>query len=461
MDKGTSQTENFSSRLGFILVSAGCAIGLGNIWRFPYIAGKNGGAIFVLIYLICLTILGMPIMIMEFSVGRATGLSPVLAFKKLQKPNQKWSILGITSFIGNCILMFFYTAITGWLLHYTIKMINGEFSKPDVDSGAVFGTMLSDPVSMTTWTIVVILLGFGIVGLGFNNGVERLGKIMMTALLALILILVIRSVTLPGAVEGIKFYLIPNVENVKKIGIGTVIYEAMNQSFFTLSLGIGAMAIFGSRTTKEHTLLKESINVGILDTSIAFLAGMIIFPAAAAFNIETNQGPGLIFVTLPTLFSKMAAGRIWGTLFFLFMFFAAMTTVTAVFENIITCLSDLSGFSRKKSVIIGIIGVTLFSLPTIFGFNIWSGFQPLGAGTGVLDLEDFIVSAHLLPLGSIGYLLFCVSKLGWGFDNFLKEANTGDGIKLSGKLKFYLTYIIPMLVLFIFVMGYVLTFFKK
>lgn len=459
--KSVSKSESFTSRLGFILISAGCAIGLGNIWRFPYIVGKNGGAIFVLIYLVCLAALGIPIMTMEFSVGRASGIGPVHAFEKLKGKKTKWSILGITSFAGNAILMFFYTAITGWLLSYTFKMAAGEFSDPSVNSGEKFGAMLQDPVSMIIWTVIVILIGFGICALGFNKGVERLGKFLMSALLILIVALVIRSVTLPGAIEGIKFYLIPNLDNIKDIGLGTVIYEAMNQSFFTLSLGIGSMAIFGSRTSKDHTLLGESINISILDTLIAFLAGLVIFPATAAYGIETNQGPGLIFVTLPTLFSQMTGGRLWGSLFFIFLFFAALTTVLAVFENIITCLSDLTGFSRTKSVIISIIGISVFSLPTILGFNLWSHIQPMGPGSGILDLEDFIVSAHLLPLGSLGYLLFSVLRGGWGYKNFLEEANTGKGPKFPMKLRFYVTYIIPILVLFIFTMGYVLTFFKK
>lgn len=459
--KSVSKSESFTSRLGFILISAGCAIGLGNIWRFPYIVGKNGGAIFVLIYLICLAVLGVPIMTMEFAVGRASGVGPVHSFSKLKGKKTKWSFLGITSFAGNAILMFFYTAITGWLLSYTFKMAKGEFSNPTVNAGEKFGAMLSDPVSMILWTVIVILIGFGICALGFNKGVERLGKFMMSALLILIIALVIRSLTLPNAMEGIKFYLIPNLDNIKDIGLGTVIYEAMNQSFFTLSLGIGAMAIFGSRTSKDHTLLGESINISILDTLIAFLSGLIIFPATASFGIETNQGPGLIFVTLPTLFSKMNGGRFWGSLFFIFLFFAALTTVLAVFENIITCLSDLTGFSRTKSIIISMIGIAIFSLPTILGFNLWSHIHPLGKESGILDLEDFIVSAHLLPLGSIGYLLFCALRSGWGFDKFIEEANTGQGMKLSKKLKFYITYIIPILVLFIFTMGYVLTFFKK
>lgn len=459
--KSVSKSESFTSRLGFILISAGCAIGLGNIWRFPYIVGKNGGAIFVLIYLVCLAALGIPIMTMEFAVGRAAGVGPVHAFAKIKGKKTKWSVLGITSFAGNAILMFFYTSITGWLLSYTFKMAKGEFSDPSVNAGEKFGTMLQDPLSMTIWTVIVILIGFGICSLGFNKGVERLGKFMMSALLILILALVIRSVTLPGAVEGIKFYLIPNLDNIKDIGLGTVIYEAMNQSFFTLSLGIGAMAIFGSRTSKEHSLFGESVNISILDTLIAFLAGLVIFPATAAYGIETSQGPGLIFVTLPTLFSQMAGGRIWGSLFFIFMFFAALTTVLAVFENIITCLSDLTGFSRAKSVIISIVGITICSIPAILGFNLWSHIQPLGPGSGILDLEDFIVSAHLLPLGSLGYLLFSVLKSGWGYKNFLAEANTGKGVKFPAALRFYVTYIIPVLVLFIFAMGYVLTFFKK
>lgn len=453
------QKERFGSRLGFILVTAGCAIGLGNVWRFPYIVGKNGGAIFVLIYLAFLVIMGIPIMATEFAVGRAAQTSPISAFETLTPKKKKWSFLGKWSLIGSLILVFYYTVIGGWMLNYVFKSMTGELSNAVTNSGQVFDAMLANPGEMIFWTLLTILIGFGVCYLGFNKGVEKTSTVMMTALMVLIIVLVFRAVTLPNAVEGIKFYLVPDWDKMHEVGIGTILFEAMNQAFFTLSIGIGAMAIFGSRIDKERSLLQEGFQIGVLDTFIAIMSGLIIFPAAASYGVSTGEGPGLIFVTLPQIFAEMSGGRIWGSLFFLFMSFAALSTVIAVFENIIACFMDWFDWSRKKAIGISFAIVLIMSLPVALGYNVLSGVQPLGEGSTILDFEDFIVSANLLPLGSLFYVIYAVSKRGWGFDNYLEEVNAGKGYKMKRWMKPWMQFGIPALILIIFVLGYYLKFF--
>ena len=447
--------ERFSSRLGFILISAGCAVGLGNVWRFPYITGQYGGAAFVLVYLIFLVLLGLPIMVMEFSVGRASQKSAARSFHVLEPAGTKWHLQGYACMAGNYLLMMFYTTVGGWMAAYIFKTLTGEFKGLDSDGvAAVFNDMLARPGYMTFWMVLVVLLSFFICSLGLQKGVERITKAMMSCLFLILLILCIRSVTLPGASEGLRFYLIPDFTRFTENGVGNTIFAAMGQAFFSLSLGIGAMAIFGSYIGKDHTLTGETINICLLDTLVAFLAGLIIFPSCFAFGVDPGQGPGLVFITLPNIFNQMVGGRIFGVLFFVFMTFAAQSTIIAVFENIISFSMDLFGTSRKKTVLINGIAIILLSLPCVFGFNIWSGFQPMGAGSTIQDLEDFIVSNNLLPLGSMVYLLFCTSRYGWGWKNFLAEADTGKGVKFPAWARVYVSYILPLIVLFIFIMGY-------
>lgn len=447
--------ERFSSRLGFILISAGCAVGLGNVWRFPYITGQYGGAAFVLVYLIFLVLLGLPIMVMEFAVGRASQKSAARSFHVLEPAGTKWHLQGYACMAGNYLLMMFYTTVGGWMAAYIFKTLTGEFKGLDSDGvAAVFNDMLARPGYMTFWMVLVVLLSFFICSLGLQKGVERITKAMMSCLFLILLILCIRSVTLPGASEGLRFYLIPDFTRFTENGVGNTIFAAMGQAFFTLSLGIGAMAIFGSYICKDHTLTGETINICLLDTLVAFLAGLIIFPSCFAFGVDPGQGPGLVFITLPNIFNQMVGGRIFGVLFFVFMTFAAQSTIIAVFENIISFSMDLFGTSRKKTVLINGIAIILLSLPCVFGFNIWSGFQPMGAGSTIQDLEDFIVSNNLLPLGSMVYLLFCTSRYGWGWKNFLAEADTGKGVKFPAWARVYVSYILPLIVLFIFIMGY-------
>ena len=447
--------ERFSSRLGFILISAGCAVGLGNVWRFPYITGQYGGAAFVLVYLIFLVLLGLPIMVMEFAVGRASQKSAARSFHVLEPAGTKWHLQGYACMAGNYLLMMFYTTVGGWMAAYIFKTLTGEFKGLDSDGvAAVFNDMLARPGYMTFWMVLVVLLSFFICSLGLQKGVERITKAMMSCLFLILLILCIRSVTLPGASEGLRFYLIPDFTRFTENGVGNTIFAAMGQAFFTLSLGIGAMAIFGSYIGKDRTLTGETISICLLDTLVAFLAGLIIFPSCFAFGVDPGQGPGLVFITLPNIFNQMVGGRIFGVLFFVFMTFAAQSTIIAVFENIISFSMDLFGTSRKKTVLINGIAIILLSLPCVFGFNIWSDFKPMGAGSTIQDLEDFIVSNNLLPLGSMVYLLFCTSRYGWGWKNFLAEADTGKGIKFPAWARVYVSYILPLIVLFIFIMGY-------
>ncbi|MGL4981502.1 MAG: sodium-dependent transporter [Treponemataceae bacterium] len=451
------QRETLGSRLGFLFLSAGCAIGLGNVWRFPYIAGKFGGAAFVVMYLIFLVILGLPIMVMEFSVGRASRKSVAGSFKALQPEGTKWHIFSFFAVAGNYLLMMFYTTVAGWMLSYIFKSSTGQLDGLNPDQiGAAFTQMLESPVQMVLWMIIAIVIGFVICSFGLRNGVENTTKFLMSGLLVVMLILVVRSVTLEGASAGLAFYLKPNFSAMVENGLGQAVYAAMGQAFFTLSLGIGSMAIFGSYIEKNHSLTGESIHIMGLDTLVAFLSGLIVFPATAAFGVDAGAGPGLIFVTLPNIFNAMAGGRLWGSLFFVFMGCAAMTTVVAVFENIVAFAMDQLHWSRKKAVWINLVLIIILSLPCALGFNILSGWQPMGAGTNILDLEDFFVSNNLLPLGAMVYLLFCCYKTGWGWDNFITEADTGNGIKFPNNkaMRFYVTYIIPLIVAGIFFYGY-------
>lgn len=447
------ERESFRSRLGFLLVSAGCAIGIGNVWRFPYIAGKNGGGYFVLFYLICLLVMGVPVLTMELAVGRASRKSAILSYKKLEKPGQKWHIHGWFCLAGCYLLMMYYTTVTGWMVSYFGRFLTGAFTEgmtAEVVSG-VFGTLLSSPGEMAIWTEIVVLLGFLVCSFGLRNGLERISKLMMLALLALIALLAVHSLTLPGAKEGMKFYLLPSVDSIRENGLGNLIVDAMNQAFFTLSLGIAAMEIFGSYMSEQHALAGEAVRICALDTLVALMAGTIIFPACFSFGVKPNQGASLIFETLPNVFVNMKGGRLWGTLFFLFMIFASFSTVLAVLENIISVCMDTFGWSRKKAALINGLLLAVLSLPCVLGFNVWSHVQ-LG-GRGVLDMEDFAVSNLLLPIGSLVYLLFCVTKWGWGFDKYMAEANRGSGLKLSPKLKPYFQWVLPVLILLILVQG--------
>lgn len=448
------EREKLGSRLGFILLSAGCAIGIGNVWRFPYVAGRYGGGAFVLIYLFFLVIMGLPVMTMEFAVGRASKKSIIKSFQQLEKPGTKWHLYGYIGMAGNYCLMMFYTTVAGWMLYYFYLMLSGRFEGADAAAvGQIFGDMLAKPGVMAGLMVFVVVVGFCICSAGLQSGVERITKVMMVALLGIMVLLAVHSLTMKGGMEGIAFYLKPDFGRMMEVGIGETMVGAMNQAFFTLSLGIGAMAIFGSYIGKEHTLLKESVNIAVLDTFVAIVAGLIIFPACFSFGISPDSGPSLIFVTLPNVFNSMAGGRIWGALFFIFMSFAAFSTVLAVFENIISCNMDMWKITRRKACMINIVLVTVLSLPCVLGFNLWAGFTPFGEGSNVLDLEDFLVSNLILPMGSFVYLLFCVTKKGWGFDSYLKEANTGKGLKMAKALIFYLKFILPVLILIIFFQG--------
>lgn len=449
------EREKFSSRLGFILISAGCAIGIGNVWRFPYITGAYGGAAFVLIYLFFLVILGLPIVVMEFAVGRASQRSAALSFDVLEPKGSKWHLYKWGAMAGNYLLMMFYTTIGGWMILYFVKMLTGSFEGMDAEAVSVeFGNLMGQPGIMTVCMILVVVLCFGICASGLQKGVERITKAMMICLLFLMIALAVHSVFLEGGSAGLEFYLKPDFKKLQETGVGEAVFAAMGQAFFTLSLGIGALAIFGSYIGKERSLAGEAISVTVLDTFVALMAGLIIFPACFAYNVQADSGPSLIFITLPNVFNAMPGGRIWGAMFFLFMCFAAISTIVAVFENILSFAMDLTGCSRKKAVAVNLVVIMILSLPCVFGFNIWSGFQPLGAGSNVLDLEDFLVSNNLLPLGSLVYLAFCTSRYGWGFENFLEEANTGKGTKFPKWVRGYVTYILPLIVLFIFVQGY-------
>lgn len=450
------QREKFSSRLGFLLLSAGCAIGLGNVWRFPFITGKYGGAAFVLLYLVFLVLLGLPIMIMEFSVGRASQKSSALAFDTLEPKGTKWHWHKYTSLVGNYLLMMFYTVIAGWMLIYCYKMITGTFTGLSPEQvNSVFGDLIASPTIMTVGMVLITVVCFSVCSAGLQNGVEKITKWMMLCLLAIMLVLAVNSCTLSGAKEGLHFYLYPDFSKLSGTNLMNAIFDAMGQAFFTLSIGMGSIAIFGSYVDKKQTLTGEAIRVTMLDTGVALIAGLIIFPACFTYGVSPDSGPNLIFVTLPNVFISIPGGRIWGSLFFIFLLFAALSTVIAVFENILAWWMDFKGWSRKKAVLVNCPLMLLLAMPCILGFNILSGFQPLGGGTNIMDLEDFIVSNNILPLGSLVYLLFCTRKYGWGWDNFLGEANMGKGAKFPKWARIYVSYILPLIVLIIFVQGYV------
>ena len=444
--------ESFKSRLGFLLIAAGCAIGIGNVWRFPYIAGNYGGGVFVLFYLIFLVILAVPVLTMELAIGRASRKSTVSAYNELEKPGQKWHIHGGFALAGNYLLMMFYTTVAGWMLSYMVKFIKNDFAGLDTAGvGQVFNDLLANPVEMGAWALFTVIFGFFICSRGLQKGLERISKGMMVALLLLIVVLAIRSMTLKGASEGLEFYLKPDFGKMKEYGVLNTLVAAMNQSFFTMSLGIGAMLIFGSYMSKDHALLGEAGRIAVLDTFVAFTSGLIIFPACFAFGVNPDQGPSLIFVTLPNVFNAMGGGRFWGALFFLFMAFASLSTVLAVFENIIACFMDKWNMSRGKACLINGILIAIPSMPCVLGFNVWSDFTI--AGKNILDMEDFAVSNILLPVGSLVYLLFCVSRVGWGFKNYQSEANTGTGAKIPNWIRGYVTFVLPVIIAVILILG--------
>lgn len=449
--------DKLSSRLGFILLSAGCAIGIGNVWKFPYVVGQSGGGLFVLIYLFFLVILGIPVLTMEFSIGRAAQKSPAKMYEQLEPKGSKWHIHGKVSLIGCYLLMMFYTTVAGWMLKFFVSTASGELV--GMDTAAVENhfniDVLGDPVSLIGYMGIVVVIGVLVCLIGVQNGLEKVTKIMMLALLAIMVVLAINSFTMPGGAEGLAFYLLPDFSAIEKVGITNILVSAMNQAFFTLSIGMGSMAIFGSYIGKDHSLLGESVNVALLDTFVAVASGLIIFPACSAYGVDVTSGPKLLFITLPNIFNNIPLGRLWGSLFFVFMSFAALSTVLAVFECIIANTMDLWGLSRKKACLINGILLFLLSVPCCLGFNILSGFQPLGAGSTILDLEDTVVSNFILPLGSFVFILFCVTKKGWGWDNFVNEANTGKGLKIKRFMKGYMTYVLPVLVMFVFIMGLV------
>ena len=448
------QREHLGSRLGFLLLSAGCAIGIGNVWKFPWMTGQYGGGAFVLIYLLFLLVLGVPVLTMEFAMGRAAQKSPLKMYQAL-KPGSKWGWHGYVCLLGNVMLMMFYTTVAGWMLQYFVDTARGVFV--GLDTGAVeakFGEMLANPGTMTVYMAIVVVLGFSIISMGIQKGLERVTKVMMMALIVLMFLLSLHSMTLSGGGAGLAFYLVPDFNRMREIGVGNVIVGAMNQSFFTLSLGIGAMAIFGSYIGKERALMGEAVRVSLLDTMVALCSGLIIFPACFAYGVDVNSGPALIFMTLPNVFNHIALGRFWGSLFFLFMTFAAFSTVLAVFENIVCCVGELTLWSRKKTCLICCVGIFLLSLPCLLGYNLWSGVRPI-AGHDILDSEDFMVSNVMLPLGSALFVLFCTVRYGWGWKNFMAEANEGTGLKVAQWMRPYMTYVLPVIVLVIFIIGLV------
>lgn len=449
--------DKLGSRLGFILLSAGCAIGIGNVWKFPYVVGQNGGGLFVLIYLFFLVILGIPVLTMEFSIGRAAQKSPAKMYEQLEPKGSKWHLHGKVSLIGCYLLMMFYTTVAGWMLKFFVSTASGEIV--GMDTAAVENhfnvDVLGDPVSLIVYMGIVVAIGVAVCLIGVQNGLEKVTKIMMLALLAIMVVLAINSFTMPGGAEGLSFYLMPDLSAIEKVGITNILVSAMNQAFFTLSIGMGSMAIFGSYIGKDRSLLGESVNVAMLDTFVAVASGLIIFPACSAYGVDVTSGPKLLFITLPNIFNNIPLGRLWGSLFFVFMSFAALSTVLAVFECIIANTMDLWGLSRKKACIINGILLFLLSVPCCLGFNILSGFQPLGTGSTILDLEDTVVSNFILPLGSLVFILFCVTKKGWGWDNFVNEANIGKGLKIKSFMRGYMTYVLPVLVMFVFIMGLV------
>ena len=448
------ERETFGSRLGFILVSAGCAVGLGNVWKFPYMCGEYGGAAFILIYLLFLLIMGIPAMVCEFSIGRGSKKSVAMAFEQLEPAGTSWHLMKYIGIFGCYLLMMFYTMVGGWMMYYCFRSLRGDFSQADPEYVTnAFGSMLADYPTMIFWTVLICVIGFIVCKFGLQSGIEKVTKVMMVALLLIMVVLAVNSFFMDGAKEGLSFYLIPDFGRMKEAGIMNTVVSAMNQAFFTLSVGIGAMAIFGSYIGKDHSLLGESVNIACLDTFVALTSGLIIFPACYTFNVNPTQGPSLVFITLPNIFNNIPLGRMWGSLFFVFMTFAAFSTVLAVFENIIACVSELTHWSRKKSSFINFIVITLLSLPCVLGYNVWQWKWLDVFGGAILDLEDFLVSNILLPLGSLVFLLFCTRKSGWGWNNFKEEANTGKGVKIHNWMRAYLTYVLPLIIIFIFTIG--------
>ncbi|MBQ9112081.1 MAG: sodium-dependent transporter [Clostridia bacterium] len=449
------QREHLSSRLGFILLSAGCAIGVGNVWKFPYLVGENGGGIFVLIYLVFLAIMGVPVMTMEFAMGRASQKSPVRMYNELVPGQKKWRAHGYVCLAGNVLLMMFYTSVSGWMLQYFYYMVSGKFENMTSSEqiSGVYGEMLSEPGILLVFLAIVIVIGFGVCALGLQKGIEKVTKVMMLALLAIMIVLVFNSLFLDGGLEGVRYYLVPDFAKMREAGIVRVITNAMNQAFFTLSIGMGGMAIFGSYIDKKRSLMGEAVSVAALDTFVAFCSGLIIIPACSAFGVSYTAGPPLIFQTLPNIFANMWGGRVFGSLFFVFMSFAALSTVLGVFENILASLQDMLSWSRKKICLIGGIAMFILSVPCVLGFNLLKGFQPLGAGSDILGLEDFIVSNIILPLGSLLFVLFCTNKRFWGWDKFVAEANQGKGLKVVNWMRIYMKYVLPVIILALFVLG--------
>ena len=455
------EREQFGSRLGFILVSAGCAVGLGNVWKFPYICGQYGGATFILIYLVFLIILGAPILISEIAVGRGSGKGIARAYDMLEQPGEKWHFVKWSGIAGNYLLMMFYTMVGGWMLNYAVKMLKGDLTGMEAEQvSQKFADMLASPDELLVWTFLAIVLSFGTCALGLKSGVEKITKTMMCVLIILMILMAVNSLTLDGALEGVKFYLIPDFNRVKSYGLGEVIYAAMTHAFFTLSIGIGSMEIFGSYLGKDRRITGEALSIVGVDTFVALMAGFIIIPACFACGLEPDAGPSLLFVTLPNVFNDMPGGRIWGTAFFVFMSFAALSTIIAVFESIIAFYMDGLGWERKKAVAVNLVLIPILSLPAIFGFNLLSDIQPMGVSSTIMDLEDFLVSYNLLPLGSLIFVLFVTKKNGWGFENFEKEVNTGKGLRFPSKIRFYMTYILPLIVIVVYLKGYSDTFSK-
>ncbi len=449
-----SKRESLGSRLGFILLSAGCAIGIGNVWRFPYMVGQNGGGLFVLIYLVFLFILGVPVMTMEYAMGRATRKSILPAYRELEPRGSRWHLMGYVAMAGNYILLMFYSIVSGWILYFFYLMVSGAFVKASSEMiTETFGNMMGSPSILIFFMLLTMLLTVATCSIGLENGVERVTKVMMMALIGIMVVLGAHSLMLPGAAEGVRFYLMPNAENVARVGLGNVIYGALNQSFFTLSLGMGGMLIFGSYIGKERSLAGEAFMVAFLDTFVAIVAGLITIPACFSYGIEPGAGPSLIFLTLPNVFANLPAGRLWGSLFFLFLYFAALSTMIGVFENDVSFFIDLMGMDRKRASLIAGIIITVGSIPCALGFNLWSGFQPLKEGNCIMDLEDFIVSNLILPAGSLICCLFCTTRYGWGFENYIEEANLGSGIKIPSALRFYFKYILPLIITFLMVYG--------
>lgn len=457
-----SNREHFTSRAGFLLVSAGCAIGLGNVWRFPYITGEYGGALFVVLYIALLALIGVPLMTVELAVGRASRLSIASCFDSLGEHGNPWAKSKYLLILGNYVLMSFYGLVTGWLLYYAVRMATGGIGQgaTQAEAGATFGGLLADPVTQLVCMLVCMATAFGIVMVGLQKGVERITKPLMTLLLLMLMVLALYALTLPGCARGVSYYLLPNLASIEKHGFAQVLWAAMGQAFFTLGLGVGSIEIFGTYCDKKHTLLSESVSVASIDTAVALIAGLVIFPVCFTYDVAPSSGPGLLFVSLTTVFSNLPGGVFWGTLFFLFMLFAAMSTLIAVYENIVAINMEFYGISRKKSVLLNFVAVVTISMPVLLGFNVWSDFHPMGAQSCVLDLMDFILSNNILPIGAIVFLFFVTARNGMTWMRFLREANEGEGLKLSGSLRCYFKYVLPLVVLILLVAGYVTLFWK-